>query len=109
MSTVYIAGPMTGIPEYNYPAFHRAAATLRALGHHVESPAEPGQVDGWTWADYMRRGIRQMLACDTIALLPGWHASRGALIEARLADLLGMHQVLVDDAGQPTTPIGDRP
>ena len=97
---VYIAGPMTGLPDHNYPAFHRAAATLRASGWHVESPADPGQVDGWTWADYMRRGLQQMLTCDTIALLPGWHTSRGALIEARLADTLGMPPVLVDDTGE---------
>ena len=97
---VYIAGPMTGLPEHNYPAFHRAAAKLREAGHHVESPAEPGQVDGWTWADYMRRGLQQMLTCDTIALLPHWHESRGAMIEYRLADTLGMGTILLDVHGE---------
>lgn len=102
---VYIAGPMTGLPEHNYPAFHRAAAKLRAAGWHVESPAEPGQVDGWTWADYMRRGLQQMLTCDTIALLPHWHGSRGALIEARLAtDVLGMTTILLDVHGEQVAP-----
>ena len=102
---VYIAGPMTGLPEHNYPAFHRAAAKLRAAGWHVESPAEPGQIDGWTWADYMRRGLQQMLTCDTIALLPHWHGSRGALVEARLAtDVLGMTTIILDVHGEQVAP-----
>ena len=37
---IYVAGPMTGHPELNFPAFHAAATELRALGHHVENPAE---------------------------------------------------------------------
>lgn len=40
MKRIYIAGPMSGLPEFNYPAFNRAAAVLRAQGHHVENPAE---------------------------------------------------------------------
>jgi len=37
---IYIAGPMTGLPEFNYPAFNAAAEYLRSLGHHVENPAD---------------------------------------------------------------------
>ena len=112
---VYIAGPMSresfcrcdrppddGVDrwDYNCPAFTRAAATLRNLGYHVESPHEPGHVEGWTWVDYMRRGLAQMLTCDTIALLPGWHQSRGAMIELRLAEDLLMRHMLIDHDGE---------
>ncbi len=38
--TIYISGPMSGLPECNYPAFNAAAAHLRALGYSVENPAE---------------------------------------------------------------------
>lgn len=37
---VYLSGPMTGLPDFNYPAFHDAAQRLRSIGHRVESPAE---------------------------------------------------------------------
>ena len=40
MRRIYIAGPMTGIPEHNYPAFHAAVAKLRAEGYAVTSPAD---------------------------------------------------------------------
>ena len=29
---LYLAGPMTGRPEYNYPAFHAVARHLRSMG-----------------------------------------------------------------------------
>ncbi len=32
-ATIYISGPMTGYPEYNYPAFMAAEKKLRSLGH----------------------------------------------------------------------------
>lgn len=90
MTRVYIAGPMTGLPDYNYPAFHAAADRLRDLGYHVENPAGPGQVEGWGWLDYMRRALAQLITCDAVALLPDWHLSRGAQVEHDLARSLGL-------------------
>ena len=90
---IYLAGPMTGLPEYNYPAFHAEAARLRGLGFHVENPAENQAPACGTWQAYMRNAVRQMLTCEAIALLPGWHASRGAVLERNLARELGL-QVL---------------
>jgi hypothetical protein len=85
---VYIAGPMTGLPDFNYPAFHAEATRLRAIGYRVSNPAEnQAQVN---WQNYMREAIRMMLLCDAVALLPNWKASRGALIEHGIAISLGM-------------------
>lgn len=87
---LYIAGPMTGLPEFNYPAFMDAERRLIEAGYEVENPARPGQVDGWTWRDYMKRGISQLVLCDGVALLPGSEKSWGACIERDLAMSLGM-------------------
>jgi hypothetical protein len=93
--TTYIAGPMTGLPDYNYPAFNAAAAKLRAEGVDVRNPAELNDLDEvhadpkpWDW--YVRRAIRALLDCDEILLLPGWEQSKGAQLERHIAEALGM-------------------
>lgn len=85
MMRIYVAGPMTGLPEFNYPAFFAEAARLRELGYHVENPAENPEPPCGSWAGYMRMAIRQMLTCDAVALLPGWQRSQGALLEHTVA------------------------
>ncbi len=89
---IYLSGPMTGLPDLNYPAFHAQAARLRALGFNVENPAENPEQE--TWQEYMRWALAQMLTCDTIALLPGWVDSRGATLERYIAGQIGMRIVL---------------
>ena len=85
LKRIYIAGPMSGLPDFNYPAFHAAAAVLRAQGHHVENPAENPAPTCGTWQGYMRMSLRQIAACDCLCMLPGWRASCGARIEHGLA------------------------
>lgn len=110
----YVAGPMRGIPEFNYPAFHRAADWLRARGHSVFSPAEwdmqrhgvdisKGNDAGCERLAAEKHGfnLREALcadlsfictSADAIALLPGWRASKGATAELATAIALG-HRV----------------
>lgn len=92
---VYIAGPMTGMPDYNYPAFNRAATDLLSFGHEPVNPARRGVVEGWSWSDYLRPAIRDLTTCDGVVLLPGWEASRGATLEAHIATALGIQRVTV--------------
>lgn len=89
----YIAGPMTGIQDLNFPAFHRAAASLCGQGFDVVNPAEINADPNAAWNQCMREDIAQLVTCDQIALLPGWERSRGATIEARLAADLGMKRI----------------
>jgi hypothetical protein len=93
MKRIYLSGPMTGLPDYNYPAFNAEAARLRTLGYTIENPAENPAQPGEAWELYMRVALRQMLTCDTVALLPDWSISRGANLEVELAGHLGMRVV----------------
>ncbi len=90
MCRVYIAGPMSGLPEYNYPAFHAAAKRLRDLGFDVSNPAENPEPPCGTWLGYMRMALAQLVTCDGVALLTDWQNSRGACIERDLALRLGL-------------------
>ena len=85
MKRIYIAGPMTGLPGFNYAAFDEEAKRLRALGYHVENPANNPVPACKSWAGYMRMAIAQLVTCDGVALLPDWQSSRGACVEQRLA------------------------
>lgn len=97
---VYLAGPMTGYPDYNRPAFDAAAETLRDLGYVVWSPAEqPFDLAGSNSegadspdrrAAYLKRDIAVLAQCEQIVVLEGWEDSTGACCEMLVAGLMGM-------------------
>ena len=90
MKRWYIAGKMTGLPELNFPAFHAAAAQLRAAGFDIVNPAEINTDPAAEWAACMRADIRELMTCHGIVILPGWETSRGAKLEREIALQVGM-------------------
>jgi hypothetical protein len=104
MARVYIAGPMRGYPQFNFPAFDAARDAWAARGWEVVSPADmdrtldgvqecnptPDQIH--SFAHYMRRDINALLTVDAIAFLPGWEASTGANVEKVVAQALNLDQ-----------------
>lgn len=87
---IYLAGPMSGIKDKNYPLFNFKADELRELGFMVANPAElKSNKEEPQWIDFMRLTIPQLMSCNAVALLPGWENSRGAVIEKKLADSFG--------------------
>jgi hypothetical protein len=88
---VYIAGPMTGYHEHNFPAFHAAAQAWRAKGHVVFNPAEQhGGDTGLPLDVYTRHDVHTLLQVEALALLPGWDHSTGAKIEVLVGTWLGL-------------------
>lgn len=94
----YIAGPMTGLPDFNHATFNAAAAALRAQGRTVINPADHGVVPGAAWEDYVRADLALLAGCEIIYLLPGWSRSRGAMLEHHVARTLGMPVEFADGA-----------
>lgn len=95
MTTVFIAGPMTGYKDWNRPAFHEAEDKLNALGFDVLNPARNGvgKEDEWTHREYLSESLNQLFEADAIYLLPGWETSTGARLEAHYARACGLVQV----------------
>lgn len=90
---LYLSGPMTGLPDLNYPAFNNAAHQLRALGHEVYNPAEwEGKNNKGVFnlelafQDYCHFIIRR---ADGVVTLEGWENSPGATAETALAKAIG--------------------
>ena len=90
---VYIAGPMSGLPDFNYPAFNQAEDVLRDLGFYPRNPAKNGLPAGSAWSDHMRADIRMLTTCDAVFMLKDWQQSRGATLEHHIAQTLGLHIV----------------
>lgn len=96
MKRIYLSGPMSNLPDLNFPAFTAAADALRAKGFDVINPAEINPEGEKTWHACMRADIKALCDCHTIALLPGWENSAGAHLELNLAHRLGMRVVMLE-------------
>ncbi|EDS8439273.1 DUF4406 domain-containing protein [Salmonella enterica subsp. enterica serovar Hvittingfoss] len=88
MSVIYIAGPMTGKPNFNRKKFIETATHLWAEGHTVLNPAM--LPDGLAYEHYMDIGFAMLRGADEIYLLDGWQHSAGATAEHALAKKLGL-------------------
>lgn len=103
LGAIYLSGPMTGLPEYNFPEFRRVAKQLYEKGFEVVNPAdnvipeyptdrvpETKEERQKMWVAFMRKDIKAIADCDAIAVLRGWQNSRGARLEVTIAHMLGM-------------------
>lgn len=87
---LYVAGPMSGYPQCNYPAFNSAAQALRRAGYEVVNPAEVHLEERHHYVDLIREDLRLMLDCHGVATLENWWESVGARNEVQVAGILKM-------------------
>lgn len=104
MKKIYIAGPMSGYPAFNFPKFFATEAKLKAEGWHVFNPAnkddEAGVVtnasyetgdalalvsSGWSFKDAYKWDTDRVIDADAIYMLKGWEKSPGARGEHAVA------------------------
>lgn len=109
MESAYIAGPMRGLDNFNFPAFDAVALRCRTVdGWKVYNPAEhdrdiypdmnewpgfgPGDTDqcpGFDLAEAMRWDLPKVAKSKHLVLLPGWEKSSGARTERLVAEQTG--------------------
>jgi hypothetical protein len=100
LGKVYLAGPMRGLPHFNFAAFLFAAAHLKSLGFTVVDPAtrdlEQGldvtrtlEEQGFDVRHSLGWDFAQIVQCDGIVLLDGWEKSTGAKAERLVAEMTG--------------------
>lgn len=109
---VYIAGPMRGVPYYNFPLFDATCEKLKEQGYRVFSPADMDRKRGfdalllpadYAWHEYpdsdfciketLSQCMQSIALCDAIYLLPGWNKSSGARVEYHFARVLGLQVI----------------
>ena len=78
-TVVYIAGPMTGMPDYNRSEFLSAEDFFAQEGALVLNPARLPL--GMPDSAYMPICLAMLNQADVIAILPGWQESMGSLAE----------------------------
>lgn len=84
---IYIAGPMTGLPELNFPAFFEAEKQIIRAGHTPINPARnPPNLE---YEEYVEIALILVRASNAITLLSGWEKSPGANVEYYYAKSLG--------------------
>jgi len=102
---------MSGIEDWNFPAFFEAEEQLKELGHETLNPATNDGADlktaiqnaisardsGVTWSSYMRRDLSNLVLSDSLCLLPGWQRSKGASLEVYVAKALGIPLYILRD------------
>lgn len=114
---LYIAGPMTGRPNFNFPAFDCAVASLEHTGLECVSPADldeygtrheainspdgapgSGGAGNSTWGDFLARDVKVIAdVVDGVALMPEWETSKGARLEAFICRHVGKPVFYITD------------
>ncbi len=88
--TVYIAGPVSGIPGYNMPLFRDTARRLARIDigsiipHDVYSPGDH-RCPALIWCEAMIACIPVLLSSDAVVFLDGWKNSAGCRREMAIA------------------------
>ena len=90
-NATYLSGPMTNLPNENWPAFIYAEKYLKGK---IINPAKPHgkivkkPVKSFSWNDYMTEDIYGMIEGNKIVVLPGYTKSTGAIVEVLIGEKL---------------------
>lgn len=106
---IYIAGPMSGYPEFNFPAFYEAETFWTECGYEVFNPANKEQekeldaeafktgdaklvvAKGFDFRECYLWDVSKVIEADAIYMLKGWQYSPGACGEHAVAVAMKRH------------------
>ena len=95
MKKIYIAGKVSGEPLAGCTMkFGTAQKEVESQGFEAVNPL--AVVGNWQtpWQKAMRLCLHALIDCDAVLLLNDWQDSRGAMIEQKLAQDLGIKVLL---------------
>lgn len=107
MELIYLSGPMTNDTNYreNFKYFEDL---FEASGYRVFNPVNLSDMlikkhnltSDQAFLDenrnlFLREDVKAMLDCTKVVMLPGWKKSKGAKLERKIAEMLGMEVVYV--------------
>lgn len=95
---IYVAGPMTGLPNNNWEAFFHKEDMLLKEGWDVVNPArmdkdaglDPHNMNDYSYESCASRDIEALKSCQAIYMMDGWQHSKGACWERALAKHWGI-------------------
>ena len=100
---LFLVGPKYDRPNSNFPEFQHKSEFWRNLGHSVVSSAEldveegAHPTKGWARelpatlvADFFRRDVSALMACDAVILMDGWDDDDHASMLAEVAEFCEM-------------------
>src|SRR5258705_673963 len=91
--TIYLAGPMTGKPNFNIESFITYKERYTTLRFNVISPTDvDGGENGKSYNYYIKHSLDMFVKnhLDAIYFLPDWETSKGAKLEKHIANVLGI-------------------
>jgi hypothetical protein len=110
LKKIYIAGPMSGYPEFNFPAFFGAQKKLEEKGWYVFNPANKPDEEqlkqsgsfvtgdakaaiagGFDFREAYTWDVTKVIEADGIYMLRGWEQSPGARGEHAVAVAMKKH------------------
>lgn len=129
MSRYYISGPIASpdsagnkpepsLIESRKVRFGEVAKIITRPGREIVNPIDIKACgdeylfcDGWrggehNWSCYLRYDIRELVMCNYIVMLEGWHRSPGALAELKIALMLEICPLFWEDSTNWWTPFG---
>lgn len=88
---VYISGAISNLPYNDAKAmFDKATQELSSQNFEAVNPIDNGLDKDSPWSTHMRADIKALLDCDCIYMLKTWKNSKGARLEHKIADELGL-------------------